>query len=91
MSRTFLQYVLPLVLPAAVFIGWVLLTRKRGGSQQTTLERLQHGPWFWLIVGGFALMAASLFWLGLTQGWEPGVTYQAPRYEDGRIIPGQVK
>ncbi len=90
MTRIFLQYVLPLLLPAAIFLGWVMLTRKRAGSQETAMERLQRGPWFWLVVGGFALMAAGLAYVGLTQGSKPGGTYMAPRYEGGRVIPGEV-
>lgn len=90
MTRIMLQYVLPLLLPALVFLVWVMLTRQRAGGQETAMERLQKGPWFWLIVGGFALMAAGLAYVGLTQGSKPGGIYQAPRYEDGRVIPGGV-
>ena len=92
MSRILLQYVLPLLLPAAVFLVWVLLTRKRSGSKQTAMERLQQGPWYWLVVAGFALMAAGLAYVGLTQGTKPGGSYKAPHYEGGRIVPvGTVK
>jgi len=90
MTRIILQYVLPLLLPAAIFLVWVVLTRQRAGSQETTMERLQKGPWFWLVVGGFVLMAAGLFYLGLTEGSKPGGAYQAPHYKDGRIVPGKV-
>ena len=90
MTRMLLQYVLPLLLPAAVFLVWVLLTRKRPDGQETAMQRLQQGPWFWLVVGGFTLMAAGLGYLGLTQGSKPGGTYQAPRYEGGRVVPGEV-
>ena len=90
MTRILLQYVLPLLLPVAIFLGWVMLTRKRAGSQETAMERLQQGPWFWLVVVGFALMAAGLAYMGLTQGSKPGGTYMAPRYEGGRVISGEV-
>lgn len=90
MTRIMLQYVLPLLLPAAIFLLWVVLTRQRAGSQETAMERLQRGPWFWLVVGGFVLMAAGLAYLGLTEGSKPGGTYQAPRYEGGRVVPGKV-
>tara|TARA_Y100000031_G_C7882108_1_gene231243 strand:- start:187 stop:324 length:138 start_codon:yes stop_codon:yes gene_type:complete len=33
MTRILLQYVLPLLLPAAIFLVWVMLTRKRAGSK----------------------------------------------------------
>ncbi|OFW45503.1 MAG: hypothetical protein A3J29_21490 [Acidobacteria bacterium RIFCSPLOWO2_12_FULL_67_14b] len=91
MSRILLQYVLPLVLPTVVFVAWIVLTEKRGASREKLIARLAEGPWFWLVVAGFALMAAGLGYLGLTEGASPGTTYQAPRYEDGRIVPGEFR
>ena len=91
MTRVLLQYVLPLLLPTLVFLAWLLLTRKPGENREDLRVRLLEGPWSWLGVAGFALMAVGLVYLGLSQGHAPGGTYEAPRYEGGRIIPGQFK
>lgn len=91
MSRIILQYVLPLLLPVAVFLGWVLLTRGRDDEQGNIVSRLREGPWFWLIVAGVALMAGGLATLALTGGGDPGMTYVPPHREDGRVVPGQYK
>jgi 4-amino-4-deoxy-L-arabinose transferase-like glycosyltransferase len=82
--RILLHYVLPLVLPAALYFGWVLIAKRKKIS-------LQDGPWFWLIVAGFTLLAGVLGYVALTGGSEPGGTYHPPRVEDGKIVPGEFK
>ena len=78
------------LLPTALYVAWVVWTRRRAKAGEAP-PSLASGPWFWLILLGFALMVASLSYVALTGGHAPGGTYQAPHYEDGRIIPGQFK
>ena len=85
MSRI-LEYMIPLLLPAGVFVVYAFMTRKTSGEQLEA--RLRNAPWFWLFIGGVALMAATLSYIGLHEGVEAGGTYHPPRYEDGRIVPG---
>ena len=90
MTRVLIEYLLPLILPAAVFFIWAWLSRHQsatGGFQ----SRLREGPWFWLILGGVVLMAGGLVYTALSTGGEAGGTYVAPRYEDGRIVPGRIE
>ena len=91
MSRILLQYVLPLLLPTLIFFGWLALTRKAGETRAETMARLQGGPWYWLVIAGFVLMAAGLAYLGLSHGGPPGSFYVPPHVEDGRVIPGHMK
>lgn len=85
MTRVLLQYLLPLILPTLLYLGWAWLGQRRtaGGP----VERLQEGPWFWLVLTGVALMAAVLVATALMSGVEPGTRIVPPKYEDGRIIP----
>ena len=73
MSRILLQYVLPLLLPTLVFFGWLGLTRKAGETRPRPWPELQGGPWYWLVIAGFVLMAAGLAYLGLSHGGPPGI------------------
>jgi bacteriorhodopsin len=91
MSRIIVQYVLPLLLPTLVFVGWLLLTRKAGENREETMARLQGGPWYWLVVAGFVLMAAGLIYLGMNSGSPPESVYVPTIVEDGRVIPGHMK
>jgi heme A synthase len=88
MSRIVLQYLLPLLLPAALYFGWVMMAERRGLSVEQALARLRQGPWFWLALAGFALMTAGLLTFALVDGADPNSTYRPPRYEDGRVTPG---
>ncbi len=55
MTRILLHFVLPLVLPLLIYVGWRLVSRGRPG-----LANLSEGPWFWLIGAGLVLTIAGL-------------------------------
>ena len=84
--RIFLQYVLPIIAPAALYLLWLIMHGK--GRK---IPAFEDGPWFWLIVAGFLLAAASVITYGVTSGHDPGADYVPPRYEDGKVIPAEVK
>jgi hypothetical protein len=86
--RIFLHTILPFLLPTLVFIAWVVLSQ-RHDHEKSVVERISGGPWLWLLLGGFVLFAGGLAYLSL-EGEPPGGSYQAPRYEDGKIVPGKV-
>lgn len=76
---------------ATPFIVWalyVLIMRRRRAAAGGVFD---DAPVAWLIVAGVLLAAASLFFLAVSTGSEPGGTYVPPRYEDGRIVPGHVE
>lgn len=88
MIRILLQYLLPLLLPTAVFVVWILLTRKRPGDGRSVAQRLQEGPWTILIVVGLVMAIGGMVFLALNDGPEDGKTYRPLRIEDGRVFPG---
>jgi hypothetical protein len=90
MIRVLLQYLLPLLLPMALYLLWTWFTRKRQAAGAPAY-RLQDGPWFWLILAGVALASAGLVYVALNTGSKPGGTYIPPRWEDGRISPGRIE
>jgi hypothetical protein len=90
MMRILLQYLLPLILPTAIYLLWMgFASRNRGAGELPA--RLRSGPWFWLILAGVVLMGGGLFYTALTTGSDPEGTYVAPRWEGGRIVPGHVE
>ena len=91
MSRMLLQFLLPLLLPAAVYFGWLWLANRTGKGQAGESMQLQEGLWFWLVAAGLALMVGGLVFTALIgQGHVEG-TYAPPRFEGGRVVPGTVK
>ncbi len=88
MSRIFLNYLLPLALPTAIYVVYMLMARDDAKALEV---RLRAAPWFWLVIAGFMLMVAGLITLGIIDGNDPGTTYQPPHLEDGRVVPGEFK
>jgi hypothetical protein len=86
--RVLLQYLLPLLLPAAIYIGWLYFL---GRHQQKRLPHWAEGPWFWLLLAGFLLAASIAIYTGLTTGTKPGAEYVPPRYENGRVVPSETR
>lgn len=91
MSRVFLQYVLPLFLPTIIWLFWWLAFGRNRSSAEGANIRIEQGPWFWLILGGLALLGLSLIYTAITHGFDPRGTYVAPRWEGGRVVPGRVE
>jgi hypothetical protein len=86
MSRILLTYLLPLVLPTAIYVAWVWYARAthQGDGE---LPGLRKGPMFWCLLAGFALMVAGLVTVAMLTGAPPGSTYEPPRYEGGKVVP----
>jgi len=84
--RVFLQYILPILAPTVLYVLWLVM---RGKGRK--IPAVEDGPWFWLIIVGFLFAAASVITYGVTSGHEPGSEYVPPRYEDGKVVPAQVK
>jgi hypothetical protein len=92
MSRVLLQYLLPLVGPLALYLIYMAFQRRRAAKAGADIPAIERGHVFWSIVAGFVLMMAGLAYIALSTGEAPGAgQYQAPRLEDGRIVPPTFK
>jgi hypothetical protein len=88
MLRKLLFHGIPLILPFLVYGFWMYVVRRK---KEASGGLWDDAPWTWLMVGGFVLMIASLFAVGLLSGEDPGGTYIPPHVVDGEIVPGQVR
>lgn len=87
MSRVFIQIILPLVAPLAVYFLWLWYARKRSETSGDEPPAFTRGAMFWALLIGFALTVSSLAFLAATGGVSPDAgTYQPPRMEDGKVI-----
>jgi len=88
MARILLNYVLPLILPMVLYLGWMWAVRHRSKARGDEIPTIKRAGIFWSIVAGFALMWAGLAYVAINSGAPPGEgTYQSPRLEDGKIVP----
>ncbi|MBK19506.1 MAG: hypothetical protein CMM52_11790 [Rhodospirillaceae bacterium] len=61
MIRVFLIFVLPLLLPAAVYVLWrTFAPPKMGGSEAIAREEWEPLPWKWLILIGVIFVTITL-------------------------------
>ena len=90
MIRVVIENILLFLLPAAVYIGYMLLMRSSDTSAGAVVN---DAPLVWLFVAGALLVAATLiYYATTTPGGRPGQVYTPPHIgKDGRIEPGQLK
>ena len=90
MIRVVVENILLFLLPAAMYVGYVLLTRRGNISAGAVVS---DAPLVWLFVVGALLVAATLiYYATVTPGGTPGQVYTPPRMgKDGHIEPGQLK
>ena len=86
--RVVIENILLFLLPTAVYIGYVLLTRSNTSAGTVVNE----APLVWLFITGALLVGATLIYYGTTTpGGKPGAVYTPPHVKDGRIEPGTLK
>jgi hypothetical protein len=89
MVRVVLENIMLFLLPTAVYVGYVLLTR-RGAS--STGEVINDAPLVWLFIAGAVMVAGTLvYYATITPGGKAGQIYIPPYMKDGHIEPGQLK
>lgn len=82
---------LPFVAPFVIYGFYYLLMRRRALAGGGTAPPLSEAPWMWLVIVGCVLLAASLVVFAIYDGSDVGGSYIPSRFEDGRIVPGEIK
>jgi hypothetical protein len=88
MIRVVVENVVLFFLPLAIYVTYVLLTRKadeKGGL-------LDDAPLVWLMFAGTVVVLVVLIAFGSTSGGKPGQVYTPPSLsKDGHVEPGVLK
>ncbi len=87
MVRVFITIVLPLLLPTALYLLWV----GAWGAHDGGAVPWAAVPWVWLAGAGAALLAIVLLVVTVGFGTPQQGVYVAPRWQDGRIVPGHIE
>ena len=87
MLRVFLTIVLPLLLPTALYLLWVITF---GAEHDGKAVGWTAVPWIWLAGAGAALLAVVLFFVTVHFGSSQEGVYVPPRWQGDRIVPGHI-
>ncbi|MEA2782445.1 MAG: hypothetical protein QOK29_3989 [Rhodospirillaceae bacterium] len=80
--RQFLEIIVPLILPTAIYFTYIILARPRGGGEPPEM------PWIWLGLAGALLLIVTFVAIALFGGAAPTAKYLPPKLIDGKIQPG---
>ena len=88
MTRILLQYLLPLIGPLLLYLLYMAFMRRAATKKGNDAPSIERNHIFWSIVFGFFLMMVALTAFAIIAGEKPGSgKYQAPRIENGEIVP----
>ena len=87
--RQFLEIVLPLLLPTALYLLYTIIANRRSPAVPGQPLWWREVPWLWLAAAGTALVVVCLVAFALFGGAPPGTAYRPARLIDGKIVPGQ--
>lgn len=90
MIRQLITIAVPLLAPVALYLLYSWHLRRKGGeASETDPFSWREIPWIWLLVSGTALLAATLVVTSFIGRTGTEVQYEAPRFEDGKRVPGR--
>lgn len=84
MLRVFLEIILPLTLPTALYFLWIALFPRENASARTP-------PWVWLAGAGALLLAIVLVFMVVDFGTPQHGVYVPPAWRHGEIVPGHIE
>jgi hypothetical protein len=88
MIRVVIENIVLFFLPMAVYVTYVLLTRKADAKRGL----MDDAPLLWLMFAGTAVVFIVLIAFGSTSGGKPGQVYIPPSLnKDGKVEPGVLK
>lgn len=88
MIRVVVENIVLFLLPTAIYVTYVLLTRHPDSEEGL----LDDAPFMWLMLSGTVLVFVVLIAFGSTSGGKPGQAYTPPSLtKDGKIDPGGLK
>jgi hypothetical protein len=93
MTRIVLENIAIFLIPTLLYAAYVFVTspQSNDGGERAVARLLNEAPLLWLFTAGAILVFVSLIAFQSTDGGRPGMTYQGPIMQDGRIVPGHAE
>lgn len=90
MIRIVFTYIVPLLLPSAIYLAWGWYRTRYVAAHDGEPPKLERGPWTLLFFLGALLTLASFAATGLLQGSDAGSIYTPSHLENGKVVPGRM-
>jgi hypothetical protein len=91
MSRIIFTYIVPFLMPAAIYVLWVWYRTRYVAAHGGEAPKLEQGPWPLLLFAGAVLAFVVLGTTAMLRGDDPTGTYVPPHVENGQVIPGHLE
>ena len=91
MARILLTYILPFLLPVAVYTAWTWYRARYTAAHDGAAPRFEQGPWPLLVflgaVSAFAVLGAT----ALMRGGPANENYVPAHVVNGEVVPGHLE
>lgn len=91
MIRILFAYIVPFLLPTAVYAAWLWYRARYVETHEGKAPGLEKGPWPLTLFMGAVLVLISLGATALLGGGSAKEHYVPPYVEDGKMIPGHLE
>ena len=92
MRLLLLNYLLPIILPFAIYGVWLTYARYRARlAGHDGMPEWRDAPWTWLMVSAAGLVALGFAALAFVGGSPTDLKYVPPQYIDGVIVPSHME
>jgi hypothetical protein len=90
MARILLTYVVPFLMPMAVYAAWVWYRGIYAAQHGGEAPRIERGPWPLLLFLGAVCAFGVLGATALIRGGPADQRYVPPQVVDGEVVPGHL-
>lgn len=92
MARILFTYVVPFLMPMAVYAAWIWYRTRYAEKHGGEAPRFEKGPWPLLLFAGAILSLSILGISASLQGNDPSEgVYVPPHVEGGKVVPGHIQ
>ncbi len=89
MIRQLITIAVPLLAPIGLYLLYTWHFRRQGNKVGDDPFSWREMPWIWLLVCGTVLLSATMVATTFIGRTDTDAVYEAPRFEDGKRIPGR--
>ena len=90
MTRILFTYLVPFLLPIAMYAAWVWYRTDYAARHGGEAPKFEQGPWPLLLFAGAILTVVVMGTTAMLRGEAAGSSYEPAHIENGQIIPGRL-